>query len=432
MHRTKVSILCFFGALLLVANNALAQDNSPYSRYGLGDLNNNQNIVNRGMGGVSQAYNDPQSVNFINPASYSNLLLTSFDIGIEGGARSIRDGNGSFSSGFGTLSYLQLGIPIKKKWGLNIGLRPVTRVSYNIQQPVNQNFFDTLSLPLQNRYEGSGGLYQVYGGTGVGIGPFSIGVNVGYLFGNLQNTTTIVYPSSTIFASRHMNRISYSSFFYKLGIQYKAKLSKDMDLTFGATGSASQNMNAKQVALSETAMYDATNNDFTNVDTVKYVQGERGKVVYPGEFGGGLLLRKLDKWQIGADFTATNWGSDFKSYGVKDTAVQNSWKASIGGQFVPNLTALSGYWNRVAYRLGAYYGRDYIHLNNNSMPIMGFTLGAGLPVRRLAYSNQYSMLNLAFEVAHRGNSQSIIQENVYRVSIGFTLSDRWFIKRKYD
>ncbi|MBV7528466.1 hypothetical protein [Chitinophaga sp. sic0106] len=432
MHRTKASILCLFGAVFLLANNATAQDNSPYSRYGLGDLNNNQNIVNRGMGGVSQAYSDPTSVNFINPASYSNLLLTSLDIAVEGGARNINDGGGSFSSGFGTLSYLQLGIPIKKKWGMNLGLRPVSRVSYNIQEPVTGNFFDTVRLPLINRYEGSGGLYQLYAGTGVGIGNFSIGVNIGYLFGNLENNTTIIYPGQTIFASRRMNRISYNSFFYKAGVQYKAKLSKDLDLQLGASGSLNQNMSARRAQLHESVIYDASSNNFTNQDTVLYTKGAKGTVVYPTEFGGGFMLRKADKWQVGADFNTTSWQDNFKVFGTPDPETQNSYKMSVGGQFVPNLNALSGYWNRVAYRLGAYYGKDYIYLKEKDMPLFGATIGAGLPVRRLPYSNQYSMLNLALEIAHRGNSETALKETVYRFSIGFTLSDRWFIKRKYD
>lgn len=430
MHWTKVSILCFLVGFFLVANNATAQDNSPYSRYGLGDLNNNQNTVNRGMGGVSQAYADPQSVNFINPASYSSLLLTTFDVGIEGGARSISDKNTSFNSGFGTLSYLQIGIPIRKKWGLNLGLRPVTRVSYNIQESRDQIFYDTLKMPVASRYQGSGGLYQLYAGTGVGIGNFSIGVNVGYLFGNIENNTRVIYPVSDINSSRHMSRISYSSFFYKVGVQYKAKLNKDMDLTIGATGSLKQNMTASQETLSESLIYNAGSDDFTNLDTVKYEKGAKGTVVYPQELGAGFMLRKLDKWMIGMDFNTTQW-NNFTKYGSPDS-LQNAWKVSLGGQFVPNAMALSGYWNRVAYRLGVYYGLDYLRLNGQDMNSMGFTIGAGLPVRRMPYSNQYSMINLAFDVAHRGNSNTALKENIYRVSLGFTLSDRWFIKKKYD
>src|SRR5689334_11716442 len=51
-----------------------AQDNSPYSRYGLGSLTPPTNILNRGMGSFSAAYRDPLSINFNNPASYSAFL----------------------------------------------------------------------------------------------------------------------------------------------------------------------------------------------------------------------------------------------------------------------------------------------------------------------------------------------------------------------
>ncbi|MEZ2441885.1 hypothetical protein AB6805_09205 [Chitinophaga sp. RCC_12] len=431
MHWTKVSILCLLGSFFLLANKAIAQDNSPYSRYGLGDLHNNQNTVNRGMGGVSQAYSDPQSVNFINPASYSSLLLTTFDVGVEGGARSITDQGAKFSSGFGTLSYLQLGIPlITNKWGLNLGLRPVTRVSYNIQESGTGTFFDTLRIPLTSKYEGSGGLYQLYAGTGVRFGHFSVGVNLGYLFGNIENNTRLTFPDPAMYASHRMFRTSYNSFFYKLGVQYRAKLKTDMDLTFGASGSLKQNMNARQEILNETVQFDASSNNYVTQDTVHYAKGDRGTVVFPQEFGAGIMLRKFDKWMVGVDFNSSQW-ENYKNFGNKDS-LQNSWKLAIGGQFVPNATALSGYWNRVAYRLGGYYGKDYLQLEGVNMPTMGFTVGAGLPVRRMPYSNQYSMINLAFEVAHRGNNETILKENIYRISLGFTLSDKWFIKRKYE
>lgn len=52
---------------------AFAQDNSPYSRYGIGDLTSTTNINNRGMGGITAGYTDQLSVNFNNPASYSSF-----------------------------------------------------------------------------------------------------------------------------------------------------------------------------------------------------------------------------------------------------------------------------------------------------------------------------------------------------------------------
>src|SRR5215207_1346671 len=78
-YRTKNStakIICTVLFLLLV-QQIFAQENSPYSRYGLGDLVPNTNIVNRGMGGISAGYVDILSINYNNPASYSNFQTQS-------------------------------------------------------------------------------------------------------------------------------------------------------------------------------------------------------------------------------------------------------------------------------------------------------------------------------------------------------------------
>src|SRR5690242_7318078 len=76
-----------------------AQENSPYSRYGLGDLYSNQSIASRAMGSVTAAYNDGQVLNADNPAtygdlrSYSNGGLVTFDVGTSIDARTLHSAN---------------------------------------------------------------------------------------------------------------------------------------------------------------------------------------------------------------------------------------------------------------------------------------------------------------------------------------------------
>lgn len=135
-------------------------ENSPYSRYGLGDILPSQNILNRGMGGVSAAYSDFHTVNFLNPASYSKLKYTTLDFGVELDNRTLRalDPPRKFSSSSPIISYLQLGFPLnpKKDWGMNIGLRPVTRVNYKIERNERLPGIDSLNT----LFEGSGGLMK--------------------------------------------------------------------------------------------------------------------------------------------------------------------------------------------------------------------------------------------------------------------------------
>jgi hypothetical protein len=76
-------------------------------------------------------------------------------------------------------------------------------------------------------------------------------------------------------------------------------------------------------------------------------------------------------------------------------------------------------------------GQDYVKVNED-LPSWGVTLGLGLPMRPPSYSNQYSIINTSFEFGQRGNNNNVIRENFFKVSIGLTLSDIWFIKRRYD
>lgn len=431
MYWTKASFFCLLGFTVLSAKNAAAQDNSPYSRFGLGELSRSENAVNLGMGGVSQAFSSLQSINFSNPASYSHLQLTTFDVALNGGVRRLADKVQNSRAGFGTLSYLQLGVPLSKKWGLALGIRPVSRVSYNIADNEDKMFFDTLQVPVVHQYEGSGGVYQVFMGTGVGFGGFSVGVNVGYLFGNVVNSTKELYPvTSSIYPSKHSRRTDYGSFFYNVGIQQTFNLAKDLELTLGLTGSLEQKLKARRESMRETLYFDPSSNEYDTQDTIQYEKGARGEIRYPQQIGGGIMLTKLDKYSLGVDFTTAKWG-DFRNYGEADST-QDSWKLSVGGQFVPNANALTGYWNKVTYRLGGYYGKDFLKLQNKDMSTMGFTVGFGLPVRRMPFSYQFSQINAAFEVGTRGDANVVMKETFYKVTLGFTLSDRWFIKQKYD
>ena len=65
--------IIFLSTFFLCGAAVKAQDNSPYSRYGLGNEFPRTNVVNRGMGGVSAGYIDVTSVNYNNPASYAKF-----------------------------------------------------------------------------------------------------------------------------------------------------------------------------------------------------------------------------------------------------------------------------------------------------------------------------------------------------------------------
>ena len=72
----EIKVLCSYCGTLFIPFfclflSANAQDNSPYSRYGIGDIVPSTNITSRGMAGISSSYSDIISVNMNNPASFA-------------------------------------------------------------------------------------------------------------------------------------------------------------------------------------------------------------------------------------------------------------------------------------------------------------------------------------------------------------------------
>ena len=444
---TKLKL--WFSLLLLISAFTLcAQENSPYSRYGLGDIVPAQSIVNRGMGGLSAGYVDynkrfdlksgypkSQAINFINPASYAKLRITSFDLGFEIDNRTLTSPVEAkkYTVSSAIVSYLQLGIPLyrKKQIGLTFGLRPVTRINYKIEKDQHVNYDNYPADSLQTLFEGSGGSHEVFVGLAKGWKNFSVGVNIGYLFGTKDYSTRNLFFIDTVtyYKGNYETKTSFGGVMVNFGLQYAANLSKETRLVLGAYGNLRQTINGDQDIIRETYNYDASGGTI-RVDSVDITKGVRGKIQYPSTLGVGFTLEREDKWLIGADFTTTSW-TDYSFFGSKDL-VRNSWMVRLGGQFTPNVYDVKSYWSHVTYRAGFNFGPDYIKANGNDLGQIGISLGGGFPIRKNPYTNQYSYMNLALEYGRRGNNNNVLKENTFRIALGFTLSDLWFLKKKYE
>ncbi len=450
--------LTFCFLLLLLVFSVNAQDNSPYSRYGLGDIHPNSHILNRGMAGLSAAFADQLSVNFANPASYSmfyslqeprskksaygRILL---DVGLNFDNRTLRETNNPqrFKAPNAYFSYLQMGIPLKKDWGMVFGLRPVTKISYDIER--RERLYDPIThLPIDSaltEFTGDGGAYLFNTGTGFAIKNFSVGVNGGYLFGKKDYSTrrTFINDSVAYNRSNHQTRSTFGDLFFNMGMQYRVNLSKDKTKYFqlGVFGNIKQKLNSRNDFIRET-YYQSSDGADLRLDSVTEQLDVRGVVNYPSSFGSGFLVEQLPNekrigWLFGMDFIQNNW-DDYRFNGQKDS-VKSNWQLKIGGQIRPSLKD-SKYKNLVAYRAGFFIGNDYLHINQK-LPEYGITAGITLPIANLKdasrrFRTQYSLVNISAEYIKRGNRDNVLRENLFRISVGFSMSDLWFTKRKYD
>jgi hypothetical protein len=96
----------------------------------------------------------------------------------------------------------------------------------------------------------------------------------------------------------------------------------------------------------------------------------------------------------------------------------------------------ANYKSLMSYRFGMFFGDSYVHINQK-LPERGLTAGVSLPIANLKdasrrFRSQYSVINISAEYIKRGSKNFPLWENLFRLSAGFTLSDLWFTKRKYD
>jgi hypothetical protein len=443
--------IALIGLLSIVyCQSSIAQDNSPYSRYAIGDLVPNTNIVNRAMGRIAMGYNDFLSINFSNPASYTNFQYMKearstklqsgrlvFDIGINYDGRTLREPNNpvKFKAQNLLFNYMQVGMPLRTNWGLTFGLRPISRISYEIAKRERIPLLNTTDSVL-TVYKGEGGSYLPNIGTAFKINKLSIGINAGYLFGKKDYSTRRGFQNDTIEynPSNHQTRTVFGNLYLQGGLQYIDTLAGKKVLTIGASGNLGTDLTAREDRIVETFVRDANTGD-TRLDSVYEINDVKGKMRYPGSFSVGFTYQgdkgnfKKSYWLIGIDFTSTAW-ADYRYYGKTDFT-QNTWQVNIGGQFRP--IPKKAYFSNVTYRAGFFTGPDYINIGQK-LSQYGITFGMGLPLanyNRLA-QGQATFINLALEYSKRGNNSSLLKEDVFRLSIGLSLSDLWFGRRKYE
>lgn len=455
----------FFLPLFLLINTGAAwsQLNSPYSRYGLGDLLSSQNAVNRGMGGFAAAYSDyglvgsPFHINFTNPASLGNLSQTKnfsntiFDMGSEVMIQTLKSTTTAdkFRSTGAIINYLQVGFPIStprmekkgRSWGLSFGLRPVTRISYKVEERGRLSNIDSINT----LYEGNGGLNQVNVSTGyriIGNGKykneFSFGISTGYLFGNKSNSTrtSLVNDTVSYYKSNNELKARYGGVFLHGGIQYRMTVGKSATLRLGAYAHLQQNLSAVESTINETFGFDASGG-LIRIDSVSFREEVSGSIALPATYGAGFAYQSGNRhWLFGADVELTGW-SAYRYFGQPDL-LRDIWTVRGGVEYYPASASQAGskYFQYVKYRAGAYFGPDYISLTPSARNLYAFTAGATLPLttpRFIQSRGEYVSLTTTCEIGARGDRESAgLRENFVRLNIGLSMNARWFQKRSYD
>lgn len=419
-------IFLILSCIMFFADTVTAQSeiSSPYSRYGLGDLNARGFSASDALGGTGIGLRSNRGLNIINPASYSAIdtLTFIFEFGMRAKAMYSETSLLKQKQNDFNVSYLACGFQIAKWWAASTGLLPYSSIAYKIKETNNE-----FNLPKEITYNGLGGLNKFYFGNTFKLHKtLSAGFNAVYLFGAMEQSKTVKFTDTTSlylnFQSK--NTIHVNDYYFNFGIQYSNTIKSKYQYSVGAVFDNRENISASRSVL-VSSFYNRGGSAI--VDTIVNETGEKGTIVLPMNYGLGLTFRTAN-WLFAADYYRENW-SEYRIFNSGDSlANSNSYRAGV--EFIPDRNALIRYWKKVSYKAGVNYTNTYLQFSDLDEQLKDYSisLGLGLPVKKTR-----SVLNVSFILGQRGTTRKdLIKETYGVVSLSFTLSDYWFIKSRFD
>ncbi len=459
---------------------------SPYSYYGIGNPVGNTLQNGFSMGGVSHSLRDSCAINFMNPASYSSLNVTSLVFGFEGNFLTRNEQGQTLRNNNVFINQFGLGIPVMHKhtflnWGMYVGYSPHSFVGYKLADTA-QVVMNTDTMQAVYNYYGTGGLNRLTWGNGFQLGKnFSIGVNLNYTFGISNRTRSVLLPADQGYLSSRVDeKTNVNSFSFDVGAQgyfnFKVKRyrlpkrivtpkndSLKIPRIVKILPDSMRDDNGKRdgnykVVIGGT--YNYGNSFMAGFDQVgiQYFAGSlavdtfllnpsgTGEIRMPHAFGGGISLSNEGIWTIAADFNYKLW-NNFYYFDQPTLVFNNSYSVHLGGEYSPYFEDRFGigpkksrFFKNIVYRAGARYYNRYYSPDTKPVDELAFSFGLGLP---FGFNSSYdedlrkqiiiSYINVGVEGGF-ANSRGggLVNESFVRFNLSVTLRDKWFIKRRYN
>ncbi len=445
----KIKTHFFTFAILASATAVFAQsptDNSPYTRFGLGDLYSNASVASLAQGGTAVTWMNNCGSNFANPAALGSMDLTAYEIGVTGRYSQYKSDLASSAGATAGINNLSLSFPIfnplnqiglvKKrtwKWGMGLGLNPYSGIDYNI---VQKSVVDGAGITNRS-YSGRGGIYQLQWANGFKYKNIQAGIAFSYLFGKSSYTRTITFSDLPYAASDvFVDDILYNGLAIRPGAQYDFTLTPKradetdddyrrrdkMHLILGATANITTTATA-----SNTYTYSRRANSINEI--VAQANNAKTPLTLPSTYTGGARIQQDNNWSVAAEYETSNW-STYKNPLQPGDSLANTSALRFGGEWTPNYKSFGSYWSRVSYRAGYIMASDPRVVKGEQLSKNAITFGLGLPVR--LPRGLPSFVNVGVELG-KVSAKDLIQQDYAKLTLGFSLNDNtWFYHRKFD
>ena len=424
----KITVsICLLFSLAIIAQEGTS---SPYSFYGIGDIKFKGSVENRSMGSIS-VLPDSIHINIQNPAFLADLKLTGLALGVTYANTKSKTETQEAKARRTSLDYLAVGIPVGKL-GIGFGLIPYSSVGYKIGKTITTTNTNNETISNFTKRSGIGGVNKVFLGFGYRItNKINIGADVQYNFGTIE-TSDLQYQTDLQYGTRENNASELRGVNFDLGISYQTKVNTkysffsslsytpEAELTLGN----SRNIEIVQL-LSSSAVSVIERENIPVADT---------KINLPAKFSFGSGFGEVKKWLVGGEITFLNNSAMSNRFNdINNSRFENAVRYSLGGFFIPNYNSYSNYYKRIVYRGGLRYENTGLVIQNPGYPEKSITdfaanIGLGMPL-----IGTFTNINIGLEIGKRGTKYAnLVEENYINISVGLSLSEKWFVKRKFD
>jgi hypothetical protein len=400
----------------------MAQGNfAPYSQMGIGDLEDGYYNRTSGMANTGLAYRNNRYLISNNPASYSALSDQFFtvEMGIRG---SLVNYYGtpvdvsSRQSGDITFRRLAMGMKLSKHWGSSIGLVPFSTQNYEYDVPY---YLQGSTSELANlHYAGHGSVNKAYWGNSYEFfHHVSVGVEAGYLFGQLNQKATIQnFGTGTTLAST-TNTVDLNNLYMQYGLQVYGHVGKKWEYSLGGTFNPRNDLLASynQVVLDNDSIQ--RNNPNNKPDSYLGV---------PNAFGVGLSITHNQKYTFVADFKHQAWAAEKNSYPGKNYTISDANRGSVGFEISKKKSFYNSKVELSYFQAGAYYGETYLQVNGQQIKDYGVTASFGINGLKTPLS-----YNIVFQYGIKGTqTNNLVEQRYFDLTFVVNYGAIWFTRGK--
>ncbi len=406
----KISALILMLVFTVSVSKGQNNTNSPYSIFGIGELEYSGGARNMSMGESGIALRSPYFLNQNNPASFTAIPQKSFvtDLGINLKYTNLRNNYKSADVINGNIGWFTIAFPVSHKFALGLSLNPKSSVGYTIYSTKTIGGTTTSSPVI---YTGAGGLSEASITLGVLLTKkLSFGLKSSFLWGNMTKTTEET-PLSLSSVTR-IDSTRFSGLNFKSGLQYQTMLASNINFIIGGIAEYGGNLNG------------TSNMTITTANDATLSQTEQQNLKLPLKAGVGIGFEFNNKYLLTMDYNRSDWRNVSMKFNTNKLGINNSYH--LGVEIAPKNDPFRNVLP-IRYRIGGLYQTGYLNIYGIQIHSYAITSGLSIPIR------SRSFMNFSLEAGRQGTLENqLVRENYLKFNVSFNLFENWFTQRKFD